>query len=94
MCSSKIFILIICQCYDTTECVEICINRFETGEKLQYQYQSSCIKMYIRFCVVVLLLGLLRLWRRRHLYRLAWQLKGPLAYPIIGDGHHFLDAKG
>lgn len=32
------------------------------------------------------------LWRRRHLYRLAWQLPGLMGYPLIGSAHNFFDA--
>ena len=26
------------------------------------------------------------LWERRHLYRLSWQLNGPIALPLVGNG--------
>lgn len=41
--------------------------------------------MLVLLTTVVALVALL-LWKRRHLYRLSYQLPGPIALPIIGNG--------
>lgn len=35
---------------------------------------------------IIIALAAHLLWKRRHLYKLSWQLPGPLALPIIGNG--------
>lgn len=42
---------------------------------------------------VLLYLSAYIFWRRRHLYKLSWQLPGPIAFPFIGNGAYFLDTK-
>lgn len=41
--------------------------------------------MLVLFAIIVALAAFL-LWERRHLYKLSWQLPGPFALPIIGNG--------
>lgn len=50
--------------------------------------------MNLQFWLFVIALPALALylWQRRRLYRLAWQLPGPIGWPLVGVGYMFFDA--
>lgn len=47
------------------------------------QFDWNCAPSNMWFLWVLLIAVIL--WRRRHLYKVSWQLPGPFALPLIGN---------
>lgn len=51
--------------------------------------------MLVNFIVICVVLFIVKYhWSRRKLYALSWKVHGPIAFPIIGNGHLFLNDLG
>ena len=64
--------------YSSQSISNFCWSGGPTGVRLKHVMSILLIGLLVALTLVVL-------WRRRHLYKLSWQLPGPFAYPILGN---------